>query len=65
MKVLSRLRPMPKPKSTIERKVYGLRVEKALYQEVQHLGIDLERNANDLLEEAMRDLLKKYKKKGR
>ena len=56
---------MPKPKSTIERKVYGLRVEKALYQEVQHLGIDLERNANDLLEEAMRDLLKKYKKRGK
>ncbi|WP_447969373.1 hypothetical protein [Nitrospira sp. M1] len=54
---------MPRPKSTVERKVYGVRVEKVLYQEVQHLAIDLEKNANDLLEEAMRDLLKKYKKK--
>lgn len=33
-------------------------------QEVQHLGVDLERDANDLIEEAMRDLVKKYKKKG-
>ncbi|GJL56897.1 MAG: hypothetical protein NPIRA02_40290 [Nitrospirales bacterium] len=56
---------MPRQKSTIVRKMYGLRLEKTLMQEVQHLGVDLERNANDLIEEAMRELLKKYKKKGK
>lgn len=56
---------MSKPKSSVERKVYGVRVEKALYQEIQHLAIDLEKNANDLLEEGMRLILQKYKKKGK
>ncbi|MDR4485316.1 MAG: hypothetical protein R3B95_19295 [Nitrospirales bacterium] len=56
---------MPNPKSAIDRKVYGMRVEKALYQEIQHLAIDLEKNANDLLEEGMRLVLQKYKKKGK
>jgi hypothetical protein len=55
---------MSKPKSKIDRKVYGLRVEKALYQEIQHLGIDLERNASDLLEEAMRDFFEEIQEKG-
>jgi hypothetical protein len=34
-------------------------------KEVKHLAVDEDRNVNDLLEEAMRDLLKKYKKKGK
>jgi hypothetical protein len=45
--------------------VFGVRVEKSLYLDVQDLGIDLERNANDLFGEAMRNFLKKYKKKKR
>ncbi len=53
-----------RPKSPIDRKPYGLRLEKKLMQEVQHLGVDLERDANDLIEEAMRELVKTYKKKG-
>ena len=53
-----------RPKSPTDRKPYGIRLEKRLMQEVQHLGVDLERDANDLIEEAMRDLVKKYKKKG-
>jgi len=56
---------MPPKKSTKERKMYGLRLEKALMQAVQHLGVDFERNANDLVEEALRDLLKKYKRRGK
>jgi len=56
---------MPRPKSSVDRKVYGVRVEKALYQEIQHLAIDLEKHANDLLEEGMRLILQKYKKKGK
>ena len=56
---------MPRSKSSVDRKVYGVRVEKALYQEIQHLAIDLEKNVNDLLEEGMRLILQKYKKKGK
>jgi len=56
---------MPRPKSSVDRKVYGVRVEKALYQEIQHLAIDLEKHANDLLEEGMRLVLQKHKKKGK
>jgi len=54
-----------RPKSPIDRKPYGLRLEKKLMKEVQHLGVDIERDANDLIEEGMRDLLKKYKRKGK
>ena len=56
---------MPRPKSSVDRKVYGVRVEKTLYQDIQHLAIDLEKNANDLLEEGMRLVLQKYKKRGK
>ena len=38
-------------------------LENDLQKEVKKLAIDLERPLNDLLEEAIRDLLKKYKKK--
>ena len=43
------------------RKNYGVRLNGALMRAVQHLAVDEEKNVNDLLEEAMRDLLKKYK----
>ena len=55
---------MPPGKPKKERKMYGVRLEKILMQEVQHLGVDLERNANDLIEEAIMDLLKKHRRKG-
>jgi hypothetical protein len=45
--------------------VFGVRVEKSLYLDVQDLGIDLKRNANDLFGQAMRKFFKKYKKKKR
>ncbi len=47
-----------------DRKAYGLRLEQALMKELKYLGVDQERNMNDLVEEAVRDLLKKYKKRG-
>ena len=50
-------------KTPLGRKTYGLRLEQSLMREVQHLGVDEDRNVNDLVEEAMRDLLKKFKKK--
>ena len=42
--------------------MYGLRLARGLMRAVQHLGIDFERPANDLVEEALRALLKKYSK---
>ncbi len=48
-----------------DRKAYGLRLEQALMKELKYLGVDQDRNMNDLVEEAIRDLVKKYKKKGK
>ena len=47
------------------KKTYGLSLDLALMKEVKHLAVDEDRNMNDVLEEAMRDLLKKYKRKGK
>ena len=52
------------PRKT-DRKAYGLRLEQALMKELKYLGVDQDRNMNDLVEEAVRDLVKKYKKKGK
>jgi hypothetical protein len=38
-------------------------IENNLQKEIKKLAIDLERPFNDLIEEALRDLLKKYEKK--
>ncbi len=48
-----------------ERKAYGLRLDQVLMKELKYLGVDQDRNMNDLVEEGIRDLLKKYKKKGK
>ena len=47
------------------RKTFGMSLDLALMKEVKHLAVDQDRNVNDVLEEAMRDLLKKYKRKGK
>lgn len=54
---------MKKSKPEPTRKLYGLRLDKALMSEVQHVAIDEDRYANELVEEALRDLLKKHKEK--
>ncbi|MCA9469815.1 MAG: hypothetical protein KC643_30825 [Nitrospira sp.] len=48
-----------------DRKAYGLRLDQGLMKELKYLGVDQDRNMNDLVEEAIKDLLKKYKKKGK
>lgn len=48
-----------------KRKTYGLSLDQELMKEVKHLAVDEDRNVNEMLEEAMRELLKKYKKKGK
>ena len=45
------------------RKPLSTKIENDLQKGVKKLAIDLERPLNDVLEEAMRDLLKKYEKK--
>ena len=47
------------------RKPLSTKIDNDLQKEVKKLAIDLECPLNDLLEEAMRDLLKKYQKKGK
>jgi predicted transcriptional regulator len=47
------------------RKPLSTRIENDLQKEVKKLAIDLEKPLNDLLEEAIRDLLKKHGKKGK
>jgi predicted transcriptional regulator len=45
------------------RKPLSTKIENDLQKEVKKLAIDLERPLNDLLEEAIQDVLKKYEKK--
>ena len=40
--------------------MYGLRLDQKLMRAVKHLAVDEGRAVNDLTEEALRDLLKKY-----
>ncbi len=46
-----------------ERKPFTTSLNVPILKDVKKLAIDLDRGVNDLLEEAMQDLLKKYGKK--
>lgn len=54
---------MPREESAGQKKNYGLRLDQALMRELNHLAVDKERWVNDLVDEAIRDLLKKYEKR--
>jgi hypothetical protein len=45
------------------KKMFSTRIDADLLKLAKKLAIDLERPLNDLLEEALRDVLKKYKEK--
>jgi hypothetical protein len=47
----------------MEKKMLSTLLRNELLKEFKKLAIDLERPVNDLLEEAMGDLLKKYEKR--
>ena len=47
------------------KKMFSTLINNDLLKEFKKLAIDLERPANDILEEAMRGLLKKYEKKAK
>jgi len=46
-----------------DRKVFSTRINRDLIKALKHLSVDMENTLNDLLEEAIRDILKKYEKK--
>jgi hypothetical protein len=52
-----------KGKKEKPRKTYAVSFNRALMLELQHLALDEDRFVNELLEEAARDLLKKYREK--
>jgi len=49
----------------MSKKPLSTKIENDLQKEVKKLAIDLERPFNDMIEEALRELLKKYEKKTR
>ncbi len=54
---------MAREKAEGQKKNYGLRLDRGLMRELSHLAVDEDRWLNELAEEAIRDLLKKYEKK--
>ena len=46
-----------------KRKMYNTTLDSELIKEIRILAAQLEKRQNDLLEEAIQDLLKKYKRK--
>ena len=48
--------------SAAQKKTFGLRLNQELMKELSHLAVDKERWVNDLVDEAIRDVLKKYQK---
>ena len=57
---------MPRHSAPEPRKQFGLRLRVRLIRELRHVAVDQDKNLNDMVEEAVEDLLKKYsvKKKG-
>ncbi len=55
---------VPRPPSPPSRKQFGLRLDVAVMRKIQHLAVDEDVNVNDLVEEALADLLKKRKRRG-
>lgn len=47
-----------------ERKPFTTSLNITILKDIKKLAIDLDKGVNDLLEEAMQDLLKKYKARG-
>lgn len=49
----------------MQRKPLSTKIDNHLQKEIKKLAIDLERPFNDLLEEAIQDLLEKYEKQAK
>jgi predicted transcriptional regulator len=46
-----------------QKKVFSTRINEDRIKELKHLAVDTDRSLGDLLEEAIQDLVKKYKSK--
>ncbi len=55
---------METPKDSIKKQT-GVRLDANLIKNLKHLSVDLDRSLTDILDEAVRDILKKYQKKGK
>ena len=53
-----------KDKGKADRRLFGLRLREELVIELRHAALDEKIPANQLLEEAIKDWLKKYSEKG-
>ncbi len=53
---------MARPKPTPTRRLFGLRLNEELLTELRHAALDLKRPANQLLEEAIENFIKNYRK---
>ena len=53
-----------KDKGKANRRLFGLRLREELVTELRHAALDLKIPANQLMEEAIEDWLKKYSQKG-
>ena len=56
---------MARPRSPKQRRQYGLRLDPQLMREIEYLAVDEQKWINELTEEALRDLLKKYREKSK
>ncbi len=56
---------MARPPATKLRRQYGLRLDPQLMREVAHISVDEDKQLNELVEEGLRDLVKKYRDKGK
>ncbi len=56
---------MNKPTKEKTKKTYTLSLNRELMLEVQHMALDQDRYANEIVEEALKDVLKKYREKGK
>ncbi len=56
--------PKKKGKKEADRRLFGLRLREELVTELRHAALDLKIPANQLLEEAMEEWLKRYSQKG-
>jgi len=54
---------MIKKREPVKRKQSGVRLDPELIKSLKHIAIDQDRSFNSLVEEAVEDILKKYKSK--
>ena len=48
----------------VDKKMFATRINPKILKALKHLSVDTELSISDLTEKAIRDLLKKYEKKG-